>query len=128
MEEVTNKTVQQSTNAIYPKTDLASLLMCDELIVEERPRNEEVAEPDHVDRTTQSRKRKAKKEDTCSWEHFNLVCDKELADKVRAIAERERLSIRQVAEQMFRHCIDIYEQKHGVLKKTCKKSAENLFG
>ena len=36
------------------------------------------------------------------WVRFNTICNKELVDKVRAIADRNHSSIRDVVELMFR--------------------------
>ena len=40
------------------------------------------------------------------WVRFNTICNKELVDKVRAIADRNHSSIRDVVELMFRRCIN----------------------
>ena len=49
------------------------------------------------------------------WVRFNTICNKELVDKVRAIADRNHSSIRDVVELMFRRCINAYEQKNGII-------------
>lgn len=43
------------------------------------------------------------------WVRFNTICNRELVDKVRAIADRNHSSIRDVVELMFRRCINAYE-------------------
>ena len=40
------------------------------------------------------------------WVRFNTICNRELVDKVRAIADRNHSSIRDVVELMFRRCIN----------------------
>ena len=58
---------------------------------------------------------------------FNTICNKELVDKVRAIADRNHSSIRDVIELMFRRCINAYEQKNGIITIEQKKPLEELF-
>ena len=61
------------------------------------------------------------------WVRFNTICNRELVDKVRAIADRNHSSIRDVVELMFRRCIIAYEQKNGVITIEKKKPLEELF-
>lgn len=61
------------------------------------------------------------------WVRFNTICNRELVDKVRAIADRNHSSIRDVVELMFRRCIYAYEQKNGVITIEKKKPLEELF-
>ena len=61
------------------------------------------------------------------WVRFNTICNKELVDKVRAIADRNHSSIRDVVELMFRRCINAYEQKNGIITIEQKKLLEELF-
>ena len=61
------------------------------------------------------------------WVRFNTICNKELVDKVRAIADRNHSSIRDVVELMFRRCINTYEQKIGIFTIEKKKPLEELF-
>jgi len=61
------------------------------------------------------------------WVRFNTICNRELVDKVRTIADRNHSSIRDVVELMFRRCINAYEQKNGVITIEKKKPLEELF-
>jgi len=61
------------------------------------------------------------------WVRFNTICNKELVDKVCAIADRNHSSIRDVVELMFRRCINAYEQKNGIITIEQKKPLEELF-
>ena len=61
------------------------------------------------------------------WVRFNTICNKGLVDKVRAIADRNHSSIRDVVELMFRRCINAYEQKNGIITIEQKKPLEELF-
>ena len=65
--------------------------------------------------------------DRTDWVRFNTICNRELVDKVRAIADRNHSSIREVVELMFRRCINAYEQKNGVITIEKKKPLEELF-
>lgn len=65
--------------------------------------------------------------DRTDWVRFNTICNKELVDKVRAIAERNHSSIRDVVELMFRRGIKAYEQKNGIITVEKKKPLEELF-
>ena len=61
------------------------------------------------------------------WVRFNTICNRELVNKVRAIADRNHSSIRDVVELMFRRCINAYEQKNGIITIEKKKPLEELF-
>ncbi len=65
--------------------------------------------------------------DRTDWVRFNTICNRELVDKVRAIADRNHSSIRDVVELMFRRCINAYEQKNGIITIEKKKPLEELF-
>ena len=58
---------------------------------------------------------------------FNIVCDKDLADKIRALAYKENYSIRTIVESIFRNAIDKYESKHGRIMKPRQNSLDELF-
>ena len=61
------------------------------------------------------------------WVRCNTICNRELVTKVRALADRNHSSIRDVVELMFRRCINAYEQKNGVITIEKKKPLEELF-
>lgn len=65
--------------------------------------------------------------DKAGWVRFNTICNKELVDKVRAIADNNHCSIRDVVELMFRKAIKAYEDKNGVIRIEEKKPLEELF-
>ena len=57
-----------------------------------------------------------------SWTHFTVICNGELVDKIKAIAQKEGFTIREVVEKFFRNGISGYEGKYGRIKvKTRKK-------
>jgi hypothetical protein len=51
-----------------------------------------------------------------SWTHFTVICSSELVDKIKAIAQKEGFTIREVVEKFFRNGIGSYESKHGPIK------------
>ena len=59
--------------------------------------------------------------------HFSCICDKDLIDKVRAIAWQEHLTVRAVVESMFSKCIAKYEKKRGPIQIEPNQSSEELF-
>lgn len=56
-----------------------------------------------------------------SWERFTVVCSCELVEKVKAIADKEGFTIREVVEKFFSNGIGAYENKHGRIKVATKK-------
>ena len=51
-----------------------------------------------------------------SWTHFTVICNGELVEKIKAIAQKEGFTIREVVEKFFRNGIGSYESKHGRVK------------
>lgn len=51
-----------------------------------------------------------------SWERFTVVCSCELVDKIKAIAQKEGFTIREVVEKFFSNGISSYENKHGKIQ------------
>ena len=56
-----------------------------------------------------------------SWERFTVVCSSELVEKIKAIAQKEGFTIREVVEKFFSNGIGAYENKHGRIKVATKK-------
>lgn len=56
-----------------------------------------------------------------SWTHFTVICSNELVDKIKAIAQKENFTIREVVEKFFRNGIGSYESKHGRVKVRDRK-------
>ncbi|MBR1879154.1 MAG: hypothetical protein IJ804_00120 [Prevotella sp.] len=56
-----------------------------------------------------------------SWTRFTVICNCDLADKIKAIAEKEGFTIREVVEKFFKNGISSYEAKHGSVKCKAKK-------
>ena len=56
-----------------------------------------------------------------SWTHFTVICNGELVDKIKAIAQKEGFTIREVVEKFFRNGISSYEGKHGRVKVKVRK-------
>jgi hypothetical protein len=64
-----------------------------------------------------------------SWTHFTVICSSELVDKIKAIAQKEGFTIREVVEKSFRDTINKYESKHGpiVIKSKKKQNVEDVL-
>jgi len=56
-----------------------------------------------------------------SWDHFTVICSVELMEKVKAIAQKEGFTIREVVEKFFSNGISAYESKHGKIKVVNKR-------
>jgi len=105
-----NGTGYQNNNQVSQRTDGASNHSAGNV-------NQDAAQPATTSVTTER----------TDWVRFNTICNRELVDKVRAIADRNHSSIRDVVELMFRRCINAYEQKNGVITIEKKKPLEELF-
>ena len=49
-----------------------------------------------------------------SSEHFTLICDDVIVEKIKAIASHEGFPIRQVMELLLNYGIEAYERKYGI--------------
>lgn len=59
--------------------------------------------------------------------HFSCICDASLIAQVRAIAWKERMTVRSVVERMFSRCIAKYERKHGPIQTGQGCLPDDLF-
>ena len=50
------------------------------------------------------------------WERFAFICSKMLVAKVKAIASKEGVTIRELMEYMMSQGIMRYEKKHGIIE------------
>lgn len=64
-----------------------------------------------------------------SWTHFTVICNGELVDKIKAIAQKEGFTIREVVEKFFRNGISSYEGKHGriIVKPRKKQNIDDVL-
>ena len=64
-----------------------------------------------------------------SWERFTVVCSCELVEKVKAIADKEGFTIREVVEKYLGDGIRAYESKYGeiIIKKKVRKNIEEVL-
>ena len=64
-----------------------------------------------------------------SWERFTVVCSCELVEKVKAIADKEGFTIREVVEKYLRDGIRAYESKYGeiIIKKKVRKNIDEVL-
>ena len=63
------------------------------------------------------------------WTHFTVICNVDLVEKIRAIAQKEGFSIREVVEKSFGNTISSYEGKHGrvTVKKRKKQDIDDVL-
>lgn len=66
-------------------------------------------------------------EQTRNQERFCTIVDSGVLKKIRTIATREGLQIKDVVEASFIKAIDGYERKHGVIEENSKRKAIDLF-
>lgn len=88
---------------------------------------EEALKTADVDVIPANNKKKNIKQSVYGWDRFCFVCDKSLIAKVKTIAEKEGLTIRELMEHMITIGINRYERKNGtvnvdvpILKKKIK--------
>ena len=64
-----------------------------------------------------------------SWTHFTVICNDELVEKIKAIAQKEGFTIREVVEKFFRNGISSYEGKHGriIVKPRKKQNIDDVL-
>lgn len=64
-----------------------------------------------------------------AWTHFTVICNSDLVEKIKAIAQKEGFSIREVVEKSFRNTISSYEGKHGrvTVKKRKKQDIDDIL-
>ena len=60
-------------------------------------------------------------------ERFCTIVSSDLLKKVRIIATREGLQIKDVVEAAFEKAISNYERKHGKIEDDPKKNVKDLF-
>ena len=60
-------------------------------------------------------------------ERFCTIVSSELLYKIRLIASREGLQIKEVVNAAFDKAIKSYERKHGVIKDDGRSNVDNLF-
>lgn len=73
-------------------------------------------------RDKQKRQEKERQE-----ERFCTIVNSEILKKVRIIATREGLQIKDVVEAAFEKAIGNYERKHGKIEEDPKKNVKDLF-
>ena len=60
-------------------------------------------------------------------ERFCTIVSSDLLHKIRLIASREGLQIKEVVNAAFDKAIKSYERKHGVIKDDGRSNVDNLF-
>ena len=59
--------------------------------------------------------------------HFCTIVSSDLLHKIRLIASREGLQIKEVVNAAFEKAVKSYERKHGVIKDDGRSNVGNLF-
>ena len=60
------------------------------------------------------------------YTRFNFICDKELVRKVKAVATKEGITIRQIMEKSMTDWLAKYEKKNGPIGDVKVRSIEDL--
>lgn len=94
-------------------------------------------EPETETKTTVSKEKKTKPlsarakqkqlEKERQEERFCTIVNSEVLKKIRIIATREGLQIKDVVEAAFEKAISNYERKHGKIEEDPKKKVKDLF-
>lgn len=74
-----------------------------------------------------SRAKQKKQEEGRNEERFCTIVDSDVLKKIRIIATREGLQIKNVVEAALEKAICIYEHKYGVIEEDPKKNLKKLF-
>ena len=80
--------------------------------------------------TAESRQEKRSdlpKDEKKAEERFCTIVSSDLIRKIRIIANRERLQIKDVVNAAFEKAIKSYERKHGTIDDDVKRDAKDLF-
>ena len=83
-------------------------------------------ENENVERSDVSSFSKSK-QDNVPEERFCTIADRDALRKIRIIAAREHLQIKEVVNAAFALAISNYEKKHGKLDSEVKGNPKNLF-
>ena len=67
------------------------------------------------------------KDEKKAEERFCTIVSSDLIRKIRIIANRERLQIKDVVNAAFEKAIKSYERKHGTIDDDVKRDAKDLF-
>ena len=85
-------------------------------------------EPKHSETVTNpQRTARKKKPRVLEEERFCTIVSTELLHKIRLIASREGLQIKDVVNAAFEKAIKSYERKHGVIEGDIRGNVGNLF-
>ena len=85
---------------------------------------------DRTDRDNRDTGKRQPAQDKSRLEHFSFVCDAGIIAKIRAIARKEHLTIREVMEYPLDWFIHQYEARHGEVRlsgQARKKSVKDIL-
>lgn len=83
--------------------------------------------PSKKGKALSSRAKQRKQEEERQEERFCTIVRSDILKKVRIIATREGLQIKDVVEAAFEKAISNYERKHGRIEEDPKKNVKDLF-
>ena len=84
--------------------------------------------PKHTEAITNPHRASRKKEArVMKEERFCTIVSSELLQKIRLIASREGLQIKDVVNAAFEKAVKSYERKHGVIEGEIRGNVGNLF-
>lgn len=79
-----------------------------------------------IDATPSDEEKKGVTQSVYDWDRFCFVCDKTLIAKVKAVAEKEGLTIRELMERMIIIGINRYERKNGAINVDVTSSKKKI--
>ena len=91
------------------------------------PKSKPTQEKSKKDKTLSARAKQRQLEKERQEERFCTIVRSDLLKKVRIIATREGLQIKDVVEAAFEKAIGNYERKHGKIEEAPKKNVKDLF-
>lgn len=83
--------------------------------------------PKRKSKAAPSRAKQKKQEEGRNEVRFCTIVDSDVIKKIRIIATREGLQIKNVVEAALEKAICIYEHKYGVIEEDPKKNLKKLF-
>lgn len=83
--------------------------------------------PKRKGKATTTRAKQKMQEEGRNEVRFCTIVDSDVLKKIRTIATREGLQIKNVVEAALEKAICIYEHKYGVIEDDPKKNLKNLF-
>ena len=93
----------------------------------DKPEAKPVAYKEKKGKSLSARAKQKQLEKERQEERFCTIVNSEILKKIRIIATREGLQIKDVVEAAFGKAISNYERKHGKIEEDRKKNVKDLF-